>query len=689
MEGFSITPPPSFNPGNPPQVDLYTFFGTITLYGTTLTFANTVPDVFVELGFTSGPLGASDSSSSSSSSSSGGGNTNLYATTTTTTRRKLLGIAELVGFFNFLNTASWNSHVASGANSSLPMTNFTPSLPPLLQTFSRTYFPCVSPLCQGVTAVDGSLVAPTVGVRTYQGTLYQFYDENGYSSTDNVTGVTSYVAQRTYEMWPGVTLVELSNGTATKVNYLTANGSNYNYREIPVVSLTNSSNSTNGSTVLLDQNARYTRKVEQTGQSETVSVDVYATTSTAGNLTNQFFYYSAAGDVSIAVLLIAKVSDGTTPLATYSNGYVTGGDVITEFYLYQPLNAIDTSLFSTAGIQASVLAPDTYFTPPDIAAYSVGAVANAPDPAWGTLVPTNYTNSSSTSGRRLLTCSDSSKVAGNLFGSITGTYHCLANTFDISGVTGSSAFTTTPVSLANKPVGASGAGSIGTFDCGYVMGKLGALHLRKPGCALSPDSRLAHAHCRPVQIHCPLRRHRRPPVFLLRVRLRLERELRDDAAGGEELHQHGLLHLQPGAAVLLWRLLEPSPGPPILRSPGQVLQLPPVGAAGRVPPDDDDHVQAGPQLRVRPCDPDQAGESLLRSHQLPHHPGGRRPPPGLDWGHLHRRLHPQHGRLLLLCDPSTPWRRRQHRRLAVHGGLQRLHPALTHHHQLRQRQLAV
>ena len=85
IQGFSIAPPPVVNPNSPPSVSLYTYFGTIVLVGTQLLFDSGVPDVFVQLGFSDGSIEAGGS---------------------TSTGRRLLGIGELVGLFNYLDSST-------------------------------------------------------------------------------------------------------------------------------------------------------------------------------------------------------------------------------------------------------------------------------------------------------------------------------------------------------------------------------------------------------------------------------------------------------------------------------------------------------------------------------------------------------------------------------------------------------
>ena len=177
-------------------------------------------------------------------------------------------------------------------------------------------------------------------------------------------------------------------------------------------------------------------------------VDIYLSTGQVGNFTQNFYYYCQTGDFSTPVTLISKTTNGTSPRAQYANGYVTGADYISEFYLYQPLPSIDTSIFNTAAIAASAISSQSYYTPPEIAAYSgaqrrraparaphcgrplwcrltstmpslpplprvrpVGIIPNTPNPNWGTPLPPV---SNVTAARHLLGCANSRRTAGGL-----------------------------------------------------------------------------------------------------------------------------------------------------------------------------------------------------------------------------------------------------------------------------------
>jgi hypothetical protein len=107
-------------------------------------------------------------------------------------------------------------------------------------------------------------------------------------------------------------------------------------------------------------------------------------------------------------------------------------------------------MFSLAA-PSNVLDPTQFYSPPNIAAYSVGIYANAPDPLWGSPLPPPSNISLAVNGSRHLLSCGGSKSAGGL----TGSYSCSTGRWSMSG-TRNSGISSYSANLANQNLGAGG-----------------------------------------------------------------------------------------------------------------------------------------------------------------------------------------------------------------------------------------
>jgi hypothetical protein len=183
-------------------IKLFTPYGAITLQGAELSFDSSVPDVFLMAGFTATPQ-----------------------------KRRLLGIAELVGFFNQL--AAWK---ANNPNTTMQV----PALAKRSKSTTRTYVTCgegCNDMSKSGTFAEKAdtegaksdafvkdLVKP-VGVAIRNGGRYTYHDEVGLSFTDD-NDVTIYKSNKTYPHWPFINSVKIDNGTHV-FKYQEFNGTKY------------------------------------------------------------------------------------------------------------------------------------------------------------------------------------------------------------------------------------------------------------------------------------------------------------------------------------------------------------------------------------------------------------------------------------------------------------------------------
>ena len=171
MNGFLKLPPATA--GGLPIVKLLTPYGTVTLEGSQLSFADSVPEVFMMAGF------------------------NADAGT----RRTLLGVAQLVGWFEMLD-----AYLSQNPNLNVTM----PVPPTRSKSTSWTYVPCGADCEINEEVTDDSHFS--VGTRRRHGTVYKVYFETGYTFT-NSAGLRMYKAEQTYERFPEITVHEVTNGT--------------------------------------------------------------------------------------------------------------------------------------------------------------------------------------------------------------------------------------------------------------------------------------------------------------------------------------------------------------------------------------------------------------------------------------------------------------------------------------------
>ena len=287
VNGFLKLPPAAV--GGLPIVKLLTPYGTVTLEGSQLSFADSVPEVFLMAGFTA------DSG----------------------TRRTLQGVAQLVGWFEMLD-----AYLAQNPN-----LNVTLPVPPAQsKATSWTYVPCGASCEINEDVTDDSQFA--VGTRRRHGTVYKVYFETGYTYTD-AAGRRMYKAAQTYERFPEITVHEVTNGTHS-VRYQTYLG--HKYHCMPPTELSTKPSDYGGLDLTFKESTTYHMSMQfDAGDSSsegtiTIPLDGKSFTMTSDgfpNVTTTYYGHETNVDIPIAISMDPKAD---------ADGHVGTPIVFTEFH---------------------------------------------------------------------------------------------------------------------------------------------------------------------------------------------------------------------------------------------------------------------------------------------------------------------------------------------------------------------
>lgn len=339
------------------SIMLLTPYGGITMTGSELSFDSEVPDVFLYAGF------RLDSK-----------------------KRKLLGIAELVGFFNKLS--AWKD---ANPDSSVQV----PVLNPQAFTKSRTYVRC-GELCVPYPAVDppgsDSWDGPGPELDAQQNELigvvmrgpnrFTYYDEDGWAFTAE-NGVQHTKAVKTFPRWPSIHVVEIENSTH-RLTYQLYDGKKFHCELDNLGVATESQKEArdkdmdpNNFQFLGDK--KYVFERPENGplaagtQKQEFLTKHYVLKAPSVNLEEH--YYGHAHNINIPIALRAFSMDAEEPEEVLAAEY--------DFYAVGENASIAESMFDIVNEMADCLTSATHIPPPDIYAQLIGATVVPTEDDWG------------------------------------------------------------------------------------------------------------------------------------------------------------------------------------------------------------------------------------------------------------------------------------------------------------------
>ena len=335
VSGFVKLPPASV--GGLPIVKMLTTHGTITLEGTQLSFQDSVPDVFLMAGFRAEG------------------------------RRKLMGVAQLIGWFQMLD-----AYLAQGTN---PVNVTLPTPPAQSKATSWTYVPCGMDCEINEQTPDESSFA--IGTRKRHGTIYKTYYEIGYTYT-SPAGLRMYKAEQNYERFPEITVVEITNGTHS-IRYQEYQG--FKYHCVPPTLLDRKSADYGGIEMTFRESLTYMMEMQYSQSSTdvtTIPMDAKSFTMTSEgfpNVTTTYYGHETNIDVPIAISM--------DPIADM-DGHVGFPIVFTEFHDFDTSVNVDASWFNLENAVAGCRSDADYSVPPDAMIQAVGPEIVASNDLWGT-----------------------------------------------------------------------------------------------------------------------------------------------------------------------------------------------------------------------------------------------------------------------------------------------------------------